>query len=327
MATLFERIITGEIPATVHYEDAECIVIADIAPIAPVHLLVIPKLPIASLAAAQEQHSQLLGHCLTIAAQMAKSHGVDTSGYRVVTNVAEHGGQTVPHLHFHVLGGNALGGMASTTTPPKNGALPWAVVGLAILLAIVYNAVNPKSIPWIKPEYTRDTLKSGDINRYITPTSDTVATAQQVDNSVSQQARDTSAAAPKLPTADSSKRSVTRAFVAEPGVIREINKQQFMALKQQEHVLYDARIPESYAKGHIPGALNVDGSAAESPEVIGQLLGTPRDRIILIYCDGGECELSHHIAAVLKNFSFGPIFIYTGGWAEWSTTTNAKIRP
>ena len=97
-----------------------------------------------------------------------------------------------------------------------------------------------------------------------------------------------------------------------------ISKKQFIALMEAgPYYLIDARNPDTYAKGHVANAHNYYGAEAEAkiPEL---LANVPHDRIILIYCDGGECELSHHVADVLKNFGYGPIFIFTGGWAEWN---------
>jgi len=106
--TLFERIIAREIPATILHEDERCIAIADINPQAPVHFLVIPKKRIERLAAATPADEALLGHLLLVAAATARTQGVEESGFRVVVNNGAHGGETVPHLHVHVLGGRPL---------------------------------------------------------------------------------------------------------------------------------------------------------------------------------------------------------------------------
>lgn len=104
---LFCRIVAGEIPATLIAESASAVAFRDIAPKAPVHVLVIPRRHIGSLAEADD--SAELGEVLTLAAVVAAQEGVAATGYRVVTNVGEDGGQSVGHLHFHVLGGRALG--------------------------------------------------------------------------------------------------------------------------------------------------------------------------------------------------------------------------
>jgi len=104
---LFCRIVAGDIPATLIAESPHAVAFRDIAPKAPVHVLVIPRRHVASLAAATD--SAELGEVLALAARVAAAEGVADSGYRVVTNVGEDGGQSVGHLHFHVLGGRALG--------------------------------------------------------------------------------------------------------------------------------------------------------------------------------------------------------------------------
>lgn len=105
--TIFSKIISREIPATILYEDDQCLAFRDIAPQAPVHFLVIPKQPLVSLAESTHQQRDLLGHLLVVAAAVAKQEGL-SGGYRVVTNIGSDGGQSVPHLHLHVLGGRRL---------------------------------------------------------------------------------------------------------------------------------------------------------------------------------------------------------------------------
>jgi len=106
--TIFSKILAGEIPADVVYEDEHAFAFRDISPQAPSHVLVIPRQPITSLADAASASPELLGHLMQVCAKVAKLEGLDAAGYRVVTNIGEHGGQTVHHLHFHVLGGRAL---------------------------------------------------------------------------------------------------------------------------------------------------------------------------------------------------------------------------
>lgn len=360
--SLFTKIIDRDIPATIEYEDDSVIAIRDIAPVAPVHILIIPKKPLQSVDAIGPEDHALVGHIIHVAQQLAVKYNIAESGYRVVTNVNDDGGQSVPHLHFHLLGGQSLGSMTSRVT---SAAAPTAVTHsspvvvtqsaiassfykmfwrdlaiflvAAIGLAYAHNELNPKHIKWVRPVYTRDTLAT-------TPTmypDDTLGYNSTSSNSTS----GTDTAAHRLAqrvTMDSIKRaidSVKRAnalllknpvdtvkvppsapcFVAQSGVIKEITYDQFiMFLKKPCVTLIDARIPERYAKGHVPNAININGTEAESPEVIPRLAAFQRDKIIVIYCDGGECELSHRVADVLKNFGFGPIYIYTGGWAEWS---------
>jgi histidine triad (HIT) family protein len=104
MSCLFCKIIEGSIPSTAVYQDELCYAFADIHPAAPVHVLVAPREHIVSLAEATEGDRPLLGHLLWVAAEIARTKGL-TKGYRVVVNTGPDGGQTVDHLHVHLLGG------------------------------------------------------------------------------------------------------------------------------------------------------------------------------------------------------------------------------
>jgi histidine triad (HIT) family protein len=106
--TIFSRIIRREIPARIEYEDDLCLAFHDVAPQAPVHLLVIPKQPIPSLVEVTDADKPLLGHLVAVASSLARKLGLD-DGYRLVVNCGRDGGQTVHHLHVHLLGGRSLG--------------------------------------------------------------------------------------------------------------------------------------------------------------------------------------------------------------------------
>ncbi|MGC1310355.1 MAG: histidine triad nucleotide-binding protein [Phormidesmis sp.] len=105
--TLFSKIIRREIPADIVYEDDLCLAFRDITPQAPTHILVIPKKPIPKLADAQAEDKTLLGHMLFTVGEIARQEKLG-NGYRVVINTGEDGGQTVFHLHMHLLGGRAF---------------------------------------------------------------------------------------------------------------------------------------------------------------------------------------------------------------------------
>ena len=107
--TIFHKIIRKEIPVDLLHEDDLCIVIRDIQPVSPCHLLVIPKKSISKLSDAQEEDKQLLGHLILVANHLAKQEGLDTEGYRVVINNGENASQSVFQLHIHVLGGRTFG--------------------------------------------------------------------------------------------------------------------------------------------------------------------------------------------------------------------------
>lgn len=104
---LFCKIIAGEIPSTKVYEDETVYAFRDINPQTPVHILVIPKTHIESAAAITDENKALVADCFAAIAKIARAEGLD-SGFRVVTNIGDDGGQTVHHLHFHILGGVKL---------------------------------------------------------------------------------------------------------------------------------------------------------------------------------------------------------------------------
>ena len=105
--TIFQRIIDKEIPAKIIYEDDRCLAFHDVAPQAPTHVLVIPKQPIVSVATLGDGDGDLLGHMWLVIRDLAKELALE-DGYRVVVNSGRDGGQSVDHLHFHLLGGRAM---------------------------------------------------------------------------------------------------------------------------------------------------------------------------------------------------------------------------
>jgi histidine triad (HIT) family protein len=107
--TTFTRIIDGEIPGQFVYRDDDLVAIRDINPAAPVHVLVVPRKPIPSLAELEEGDAELMGKLMLAVSRIAREEGLER-GYRVVINTGDEGGQTVPHLHIHILGGRKLTG-------------------------------------------------------------------------------------------------------------------------------------------------------------------------------------------------------------------------
>jgi len=107
MATIFERIIAREIPSDILHEDEHCIAIRDIDPQAPTHFLVIPKQVIPRIGEARQEDQTVIGHLLLLAGKIARAEGLE-KGFRVVINNGSEGGETVPHLHIHVLGGRQM---------------------------------------------------------------------------------------------------------------------------------------------------------------------------------------------------------------------------
>ena len=106
--TIFQKIIDKEIPAKIVYEDEVSLAFYDISPQAPIHILIIPKKAIVNIATASKEDKELLGHLMLVAGEIARSLNVDEQGYRLVTNINEYGGQSVYHLHIHLLAGRQL---------------------------------------------------------------------------------------------------------------------------------------------------------------------------------------------------------------------------
>jgi len=114
--TIFTKIINREIPADIVFEDDLCLAFRDINPQAPVHLLIIPKKPIATVNDIGEDDRELVGHLYYTAGNLAREMGFDEQGYRVVMNCNEYGGQTVYHIHVHLLAGKPMGWPPYTDT-------------------------------------------------------------------------------------------------------------------------------------------------------------------------------------------------------------------
>jgi histidine triad (HIT) family protein len=105
---LFCKIVKGEIPAAKVYEDEKTLCFKDINPEAPVHVLVIPKKHISNINEISKEDEEIIGHIFSIIKKVTKELGISESGYRIVSNCNDDGGQTVPHVHFHILGGKKL---------------------------------------------------------------------------------------------------------------------------------------------------------------------------------------------------------------------------
>jgi histidine triad (HIT) family protein len=105
---IFAKIIRKEIPAKTVYEDDRTLAFRDVNPKAPVHILIVPKKDLARMSEAQSGDEPLLGHLLTVGAEIARKEGIDCTGYRLVINNGAHAGESVPHLHVHLLGGRPM---------------------------------------------------------------------------------------------------------------------------------------------------------------------------------------------------------------------------
>jgi len=111
MPTLFEKIVAGEIPATIVFKDDRVIAFRDISPQAPVHVLIVPNKPIPTVNDVSDEDERTLGHMFIVARDIAKQEGIAESGFRLIVNCNKHAGQVVYHLHMHLVGGAPLGPM------------------------------------------------------------------------------------------------------------------------------------------------------------------------------------------------------------------------
>ena len=109
MSTIFSKIIAKEIPSEIVYQDEQVTAIKDIRPAAPVHILIMPNIEIPTTNDVLPEHEQVLGHLFVVAKQIAQEQGIAQSGYRLIVNCRDDGGQEVYHLHMHLVGGRNLG--------------------------------------------------------------------------------------------------------------------------------------------------------------------------------------------------------------------------
>ena len=109
MDCIFCRIISGEIPSDILYQDEQVVAFRDINPKAPVHLLLVPREHIETVAELSEDEASIMGHLVAVANRLAREAGISDKGYRLVVNSGPEGGQEVPHLHLHLLGGRQMG--------------------------------------------------------------------------------------------------------------------------------------------------------------------------------------------------------------------------
>ncbi len=189
-----------------------------------------------------------------------------------------------------------------------------ALGATAVILGLVYNAFNPHGIPLVRREHTLPTVDDTTLQQELQQLAlaDTVLSRRRQDGH-------TAASLPQPAVGDTLRaRAATRRDEppAQGPVIRAVRYEQVLQLLQHPEVLLiDARRPDDYAAGHIPGARNIFAYdfAAHIPE----LITLPRTKPILIYCDGGQCELSHMVAEQLRTLGFQRLYVYEGGWDEW----------
>jgi len=111
MPTIFAKIVRGEIPADIVYQDEQVTAFRDINPVTPTHILIVPNKVIPTVNDLTEEDEQLAGHMMLVAKKLAEQEGIAANGYRLIINCNEHGGQVVFHLHMHLVGGRPLGPM------------------------------------------------------------------------------------------------------------------------------------------------------------------------------------------------------------------------
>jgi histidine triad (HIT) family protein len=111
MASIFEKIIAGEVPAAIVHRDERVTAFRDIRPLAPTHILIVPNKPIATANDIDDGDEALIGHMMIVARDLAQKEGIAANGYRLIINCNAHGGQEVYHLHLHLIGGRPLGPM------------------------------------------------------------------------------------------------------------------------------------------------------------------------------------------------------------------------
>ena len=210
------------------------------------------------------------------------------------------------------------------------------VVVPAFLLAVGFNLFASNGVPWIRTVQQLDSASdvdlfgSNDTGVFVEQAIDTMPgkidttdTIPEEEYSVDQDV-DTSEL-----TSDAEHSEEKPPVVDVPeeedhgsGVKGITTEQAKKILDQENSIFIDARRSDQFVKGHISGALNI--YAYEFENHIGDVIGIPKEKRIVVYCDGGECELSHDLSNDLINFGFKNVYIYTGGWEEWSTTDYPK---
>ena len=230
------------------------------------------------------------------------------------------------------------------TQSPFQKALPEAGTVLlgAILLALAFNLFASNGIPWTRQTRQIDTLATEDIvidvdtNTVDQPVDtvvivDTGLSAEEIEQrridsikKENQRIRDSIEKAKQQDSIRKAKEAAAKDSQVEgPGGVKGISTSGAKKiLDSKTAVFIDARRSDQFGEGHIPGALNI--YAYEFKENIGKVGGIPKNKQIVVYCDGGECELSHDLADDLVKFGFTNVLIYTGGWEEWSKTSYPK---
>jgi len=192
------------------------------------------------------------------------------------------------------------------------------IIVISIILAIIYNAFNPSGISFLpkKTVIVTDSLLFSNV-----PTIQSIDTLPSV-NKIPQ-AKDTFVVEKKDSLIKTSTESKVNAIELESKINHDFKTVTFEQMKRiiesTNFIIIDARQPAEYEKAHIPKSINIFPYEEEAT-LIPKVFSLPKDKTIIVYCDGGTCDLSHHLAEKLINsFGFKRVFLYEGGWEEWST--------
>ena len=196
-----------------------------------------------------------------------------------------------------------------------------ALVLLVTALALLYNAFNPAGLPLLRSEQRLPTIADSVLLQELAALAPDTGSTSPAPKAAPDTAAQPSARMERPAAQNPAERSPTAArhpAAADTQGIWAIRYEQLVQLlKHPEVLLIDARRPEDFQAGHIPGARNI--FAYEFQLHIPELIVLPRTKPVVIYCDGGQCELSHYLAEQLRTLGFRRIYIYEGGWAEWRT--------
>ena len=207
------------------------------------------------------------------------------------------------------------------------------IVVVSTVIALFYNYIRPDGIPFIPQGkvivsdsllfgdiFNRDTVSQEDIKQelieevLITTTMDTLQKPQET--VIEKNAKVTESKIDEIDVA-TILRNVRKTSDGNYSGVSFEQMKKIVSLHSDNFIIIDSRREADFLRGHIPNAINIF-SYDDERVVIEKVLTLPRDKTIIIYCDGGSCDLSHHIAALLENFGYERFYLYEGGWNEWS---------
>ncbi len=199
----------------------------------------------------------------------------------------------------------------------------FAIIVISSILGLAYNFYSEKSLPLIKKTEKIETISEDKL--FDSP--QTTVQPTVVEKVVHQDNISQVSVNEKLKTDTLPKKGKEKTFEnSAPEVKSEYISLQLVKkyINDSRVLIIDARSSEMFTAGHIGKSINIYPLADDKEEYFKQLTQLPRDKTLVIYCDGGNCDLSHHVYTDLKNFGFGKIFIYQGGWEEWSKNASKR---